>query len=254
MNKVNIPSLVYNQNQEDVISCFSQSVDRDSPLRKSYNGFWRRECLICVDGYEDKPNADRAAQLTFETAYWAYKHVNTLKYYVHDRRGFLRRIFRTVNIFLWQKRQESIYRSGLSSGLVVVFYAGTNLWFGCISDFQILMFSTSGTDLLYPRTAADNKSILARLGDHRYGLVPRIFPIAAKQECTLLIISGEIMRCIIQAGLINTILNHDRIGDSENMVSDIIRIAKNRGLGSGSVSVLHRKAPSAGQIPHLILT
>src|SRR4030067_1959156 len=88
------------------------------------------ECFVAADGVSTVPNGDIAARLGAETAVWGYKFIRTKRFYWHDKKLLLKRIFRSANIAVWQKARERAFRSGLATTLTVVIIGDTVIWTG----------------------------------------------------------------------------------------------------------------------------
>src|SRR3990167_8511195 len=72
------------------------------------------ECFVICDGVGGLPHGEVASKLACDTAVWAYKLVRQRRTYWKDRKLFLKRIFRTTNITLWQKQREEEFEGGMA--------------------------------------------------------------------------------------------------------------------------------------------
>jgi protein phosphatase len=135
-------------------------------------GYFRDECFCLADGVGGMPHGDTAAELAVETALWGYQHIRLRPTYWLDKRNFMRRIFRTTNIRVWQKRKEPGFGEGLATTLVVLMIGPKNVWVGTIGDSSAFLFR-EGLIAEPTRKDSDESGLLtSAIGIRRFGLVP----------------------------------------------------------------------------------
>ena len=134
----------------------------------------RDECVVVADGESDAIHGDVAAKLAGETALWGYKHIRLRPFYWADKRLLLRRIFRSSNITVWQKRREKGFETGLATTLAVVIIGGQKLWVGTAGDTRVLLYRESLIDILTPADADSEGKLTRALGINRLGLTPHV--------------------------------------------------------------------------------
>jgi protein phosphatase len=157
-----------------VIVAGSQLTGADK-LKRDYFGTFNDECIVVADGVCDAVHGDIAAVLVGETALWGYKHIRQRPFYWADKRLLLRRIFRSSNLAVWQKRREKGFESGLITSLSVVIIGGQKLWVGTAGDTSVLLYRESLIDVLTPTDVSESGKLTRALGFKRLGLKPHIF-------------------------------------------------------------------------------
>jgi serine/threonine protein phosphatase PrpC len=130
------------------------------------------ECFIITDGVENLPHANEAEQLTRETALWAYNVVRQRPFYWGEKLRFLKRIFRSTNLTLWQKRRDPGYDAGLGSALMVVFVIGDYFWLGSAGNCNNFLFRDGLIDILTKRDVDSDGMLTKAVGFSRKQLIP----------------------------------------------------------------------------------
>ncbi len=133
------------------------------------------ECVALADGVGGMPHADVAARLACETAIWGYKQIRIRNTYWNDRKEFLKRIFRSTNIAVWQKQREVGYADGMATTMTVAMVGMRNAWIGAVGDTPAYIFHNT---LLRKITSddIDREGYLTKImGRQRYGLVPQVY-------------------------------------------------------------------------------
>ncbi len=92
------------------------------------------ECFVLADGVGSLPNADVASKFAAETAVWGYKLIRQHRYYWLDKKLFMKRIFRSTNMAVWQKRREVGFEEGLATKLMVCMVGPKTFWLGYTGD------------------------------------------------------------------------------------------------------------------------
>ena len=140
--------------QEDVISHFSD------------------ECFVVCDGVSLYPHGGEAATIAADTALWAYKAVRLRRVYWLDKRLLIKRIFRSTNLRIWQKRREEGFGDGLATSMVVAIIGPRGIWVGSVGDSSAFIFH-NGQLLRLTILDRDAEGKLTRaLGFQRLGLLP----------------------------------------------------------------------------------
>lgn len=132
------------------------------------------ECFIITDGFPGLPHAKEAAALTAETALWAYKVVRQRPYYWKEKLHFLKRIFRSTNLRLWQKRRDRGYEEGLASALMALFVIDDYFWLGSAGNCNSFLFRDGLIDVLTKRDVDDEGMLTKAVGFARKQLIPTI--------------------------------------------------------------------------------
>ncbi len=130
------------------------------------------ECFIIADGVASLPHAKGAEQLTRETALWAYNVVRQRPFYWGQKLKFLKRIFRSTNLTLWQKRRDPGFEEGLASALMVLIVIEDYFWLGSVGNCNSFLFRDGLIDVLTPRDVDDEGMLRKAVGFARYQLIP----------------------------------------------------------------------------------
>lgn len=142
--------------------------------QEDYFAHFTDECFVVADGVSGIPHGEVASKLAAETAVWGYKHVRQRKFYWADKKLFLKRIFRSSNLSVWQKQREYGYEQGLLTTLVVAIIGAQNVWIGSVGDTGAFLYHNGEVRKL-TRDEVDEKGGLTNVvGDKRLGLVPQI--------------------------------------------------------------------------------
>lgn len=144
------------------------------PSQEDFFVNFNDECFVVADGVGGLPHGDVAARLGAETAIWGYKHVRERPFYWADKKLFLKRIFRSSNLAVWQKRREYGFEAGLASTLTVAIVGVQNIWVGSVGDSGILLYRDGLIDFLTPTDLDETGRLTNALGLKRLGLVPHI--------------------------------------------------------------------------------
>jgi serine/threonine protein phosphatase PrpC len=130
------------------------------------------ECFIIADGVASLPHADVAEQLTRETALWAYQLVRQRPFYWKEKLSFLKRIFRSTNLTLWQKRRDPGFDAGLGSALTVLIVIRDYFWLGSAGNCNTYLYRDGLIDILTPRDVDDEGMLTKAAGFSRHQLIP----------------------------------------------------------------------------------
>lgn len=199
------------------------------------------ECYAIADGVGGMPHGEVASALSVETAVWAYRHVRTRPFYWDDRKLFMKRIFRTVNMRIWQKRREEGFEDGLATTLAVVMIGQRTAWVGSAGDSSVFIMR-EGNLVKLTHEDRDESGLLTKvLGIARLGLVPQFASVRFLYGDTLLlatdgvadVMSDRELSAILEkpaetnedigvlaAEIVNTA---KRLGSTDNMTAYVIR-------------------------------
>lgn len=157
--------------KESVVFAVSQRSGAGDTQEDCFQSF-SDECFALADGVGAMPNGETAAKLAVETAVWAYKHIRQHRYYWLDKKLFLKRIFRTTNMSVWQKRREEGFGMGLATTLMVAIVGPKNLWLGVSGDSTAWLFHEGNVRKLTGEKKDLEGVPSGALGMKRLGLVP----------------------------------------------------------------------------------
>lgn len=184
------------QKPEDAILFAGLSVSPEGTKESYFSGF-NNECVVLSESLRGYPHGDTAARFATETALWGYKLVRTKLCYWSKKELFIRRIFRSTNLALWQKKREAEFAAGIGVSLAVVIYDVKKFWVGSVGVISILLYRDGLIDEVTPLDEDESGHIATRaLGFQRLGLKPNISMQPAVCGDTLLIATPEIMNNI----------------------------------------------------------
>jgi serine/threonine protein phosphatase PrpC len=157
--------------RETIIFAASQRTG-EHEVQEDYFLNFNDECFVIADGIGFLPNGDRASQFACETAIWAFKHIRQHRYYWHDKKLFMKRIFRTTNMAIWQKRREKEFAQGIATNLLVLIVGAKQYWVGVAGEVGAWLLHGGSMKKLTPESGARKDSTEHVLGAQRLGLVP----------------------------------------------------------------------------------
>ncbi len=130
------------------------------------------ECFVMADGLSHMPNGEAAAKLACETALWGYKHIRQHPYYWLDKKLFMKRIFRSTNLAVWQKQRENGFEEGLATTLMVLMVGAKNYWIGHVGNSSAWLYHKNEIIKL-THDDTDAQGVLTKaVGFKRLGLLP----------------------------------------------------------------------------------
>lgn len=132
------------------------------------------ECFVVCDGVGGLPHGEVAAQLAGDTAVWAYRLVRQRHAYWKDRKLFLKRIFRTTNITLWQKQREEGFTDGMATTMLVCIVLDRRFYIGNAGDSSAFLVRGEEATKLTTEDVDAVGRLTKTIGTIRYGLTPSI--------------------------------------------------------------------------------
>ncbi len=157
--------------RETILFAASQRVGGHDPQEDYFLNF-NDECFVLADGIGGLPQGDVAAKFACETAIWAFKHVRQHRYYWLDKKLFMKRIFRTTNMAIWQKKREAGFEAGIMTNLMVCIVGAKQYWLGLAGEGSAWLIQTGSMKKLTPEASSFPDSRPQVLGEKRLGLVP----------------------------------------------------------------------------------
>lgn len=210
----------------------------------NFVGHFNDECFVITDGDTTRPNATAAAKLAGETALWAYRQVRLRKGYWLDKQLLVRRIFRSTNLTIWQKKREPGFEEGLATSLLVAIVGHMGLWIGSVGDASAWIFHEGQVSRL-TREDCDNQGTLTRaLGYQRLGLLPHI----SRQNFVsgdLLLLATHSITSVLSATELTKLIEHtgNTQGELHNVAEDMVQKARKAGGQDGlAVCLIKRTA------------
>jgi len=143
----------------------------DQLIQEDYFLNFNDECFVLADGVGSMPHGEVAAKFASETALWAYKHIRQHRYYWQDKKLFMKRIFRSTNLALWQKQREAGFEEGFATSLTVLLVGAKQYWLGSAGPSNAWFIHKSSMKKLTVETSIYDtyKDVL---GMRRLGLIP----------------------------------------------------------------------------------
>lgn len=132
------------------------------------------ECFVVTDGVGGMPHGEVAAQLAGDTAVWAYRLVRQRHAYWKDKKLFLKRIFRTTNITVWQKQREKGFTDGMATTMLVCIVLDRRFYIGSVGDSSAFFVHDGLLTKLTHEDVDDSGKLTKVIGTMRYGLTPSI--------------------------------------------------------------------------------
>jgi serine/threonine protein phosphatase PrpC len=154
------------------------------------------ECFIITDGYPGLPHANVAEQLTRETALWAYSVVRQRPFYWKEKLSFLKRIFRSTNLTLWQKRRDPGFDAVLASALTVLLVIGDYFWLGTAGNCNSYLYRDGLIDILTSRDVDEDGMLTKAVGFSRKQLIPAMHSEKLLENDIILLASDSIANCV----------------------------------------------------------
>ncbi len=135
---------------------------------------WSDEFFVVCDGVGGLPHGEVAAKLAGDTAVWAYRLVRQRHTYWKDRKLFVKRIFRTTNITLWQKQREEGFTDGMATTMLVCIIIDRHFYVGNAGDSNAFLLREGRVTKLTTEDVDTTGRLTKAVGTTRYGLTPSI--------------------------------------------------------------------------------
>lgn len=148
------------------------AIAMDGGLHPGAAAVFSDECIAVAQALSEAPAGKIAVDHATETAVWAYKHVRTRPFYWEDKKLFMKRIYRTVNLSIWQKQKDPSLTGMLQCSLLVMLVGPRNFWIGAVGDCQALVVR-DGTVTRLVRDERSGGQLVKPLGKQRLGITPQ---------------------------------------------------------------------------------
>lgn len=165
------PYALRNQTAKETILFAASQLTGQRARQEDYFNNFNDEYFVIADGVGSLPNGDTASKLASETAVWAYKHIRQHRYYWLDKKLFMKRIFRSTNLAVWQKHREAGFEGGVATTLLVLMVGPKHFWLGSAGDSSAWLYHDGEIKKL-TRDKSEFQAIPSNaLGIKRLGLV-----------------------------------------------------------------------------------
>ncbi len=202
-------------------------------------GNYLDEFYVLADGAGETPHGDMSSKLAVETAIWGYKLIRQRRYYWTEKDRLVYRIFRSVNICLWQKRREDTFTEGLATTLACAILGNNKIWIGSSGDSRIFLIR-NGEILVKTEIDRDqNGRCNHMLGVDRYGIMPHIYVIPYHRGDTVVFTSDGVTDYISDSEIQVHVTEH--INDLKICADYFIKEAGKRGSKQNATAlIVHR--------------
>ncbi len=158
--------------KETILFAAAQDAGSKNGLQQDYFLNFNDECFVLADGVSTRKLSEAASKLACETAIWGYKHIRQHRFYFQDKKRFMKRIFRSTNLAVWQKQKEVGFKHGIATTLLVVMIGPKHYWVGHAGDTSAWHLR-SGVIKKLTTDHVDREGALQKaVGFIRLGLVP----------------------------------------------------------------------------------
>lgn len=233
------PYLVRLQEPKETIVFAAAQDMGESGVQQDYFLNFNDECFVLADGVSSYPLSEAASKLACETAVWGYKHIRQHKFYFQDKKRFMKRIFRSTNLAVWQKQKEVGFEQGIATTLLVVMIGAKHYWIGHAGDTSA-WYVHEGSAHKLTIDHVSSKGVLEKaVGFKRLGLFPDFttgeFPVGDM----MLLMTDGIEKYLIPSD-ISQILTRPvlSIADAQQKTLALISAAKQQGSKSNMTVVL----------------
>lgn len=213
-------------------------------VQEDYFVNFRDECFVVADGVSSVPHGDVASRLAAETAAWAYKVVRRRQFYWHDKKLFLKRIFRSSNLTVWQKQREKGFESGLATTLLVGIVGPKNVWIGSVGDSSAILYRQGAVRVLTREEVDQSGRLTNVVGVKRLGLVPQIISERFDINDCLLLATDGVTRYVKNKDLLEAFAATGQSNESiKKAVLSLLGVAKkNKSQDNMTACIIKRVA------------
>ncbi len=233
--------LKYEEPREIVVFAASQ-LPGNRKRQEDYFVNFNDECFAVTDGVSGMPHGDVAAQLAAETAVWAYKHVRQRQTYWASKQLFLKRIFRTTNMTIWQKQRETGFTDGMATTLTALIVTSRSIWLGNVGDSSAYYLRAGKLKKLSKEDIDDKGNLTKVLGTQRLGIVPHITTEAFEPGDVVLLATDGVARHVREADIEDILANCGRTTETiTDAVVTLLRKAEAGGSTDNMTAVIVKR-------------
>lgn len=211
-------------------------------VQEDYVLHFNDECFVMADGADIFPHGDVAAKFACETAIWAFKHIRQHRYYWMDKKLFMKRIFRSTNLAVWQKRREAEFADGLATSLLVLIVGAKQYWLGSAGDSSAWLLHRGVIRKLTADRSVFQDAAPDLLGIKRLGLIPHFWTgefapgdmiLLASAGCANYVMPTDLQTCAASVG--NT------ADDASKSVAALLDASETNGSTDNATAVLVKR-------------
>jgi len=205
---------------------------KNLPAGKAGFAHFNDECFVIADGVQSLPHATAAEELAIETALWAYKVTRQSPFYGKERLPLLKRVFRSTNLRLWQKRRDDGFAAGLASALMVLIAIEDYFWLGSAGNCNSFLYRDGLIDILTKRDVDDELEITKAVGFSRKLLVPTMHSEKLLENDIILLTTDSVANFVTEDEMRGVLENAGATSESlqtaVNKLMEIARVAGSR--------------------------
>lgn len=193
-------------------------------MQEDYFVNFNDECFVVADGVGGMPHGEDASKLASETAIWAYKHIRQHPYYWEDKKLFMKRIFRSTNLAVWQKQREFGFEEGLATTLLVCIMGEMRYWIGSAGDTRAYIMETYLMRELTTDDLDKQGRLTKAVGFQRLGLKAQFATGVLKAGGIMLLATDGVTKYLSHSQIEDVLLH---IGDTtESLTDGVMRLLK----------------------------
>lgn len=207
---------------------------------------FNNECIVIADGVGGMPSGDVAAKLATETAIWGYKHIRERPSYWLNKELLMRRIFRSVNLTLWQKRKETGFDEGLATTMSMVITSTQKIWAGSVGDSGMLLYRDGLIDILTPPDLDERGKLTNAIGLRRLGLMSHVVVERFLAQDIILLATDGVLNFVSEDQLRATFEVTGNTDDSLSIaVTHLLAMAEKNGSSDNMTACMIKKIRTA---------
>ena len=241
MRMVDPYTLRMRQPREVLIFSASQ-IKGEQETQEDYFLNFNDECFALADGVGSMPNGEYAAKFASETAIWAYKHIRQHRFYWLDKKLFMKRIFRTTNMMIWQKRRENEFQEGLATTLMVAMVGSKNYWLGTAGDSTAWLVHSGAIQKLTKEENPFDPHAKKLLGMKRLGLIPDFVSGQFNEDDVLVLATDGCANYTTPQDLLSSVsLTGTTVEDMNNAVTTLLKSAATNGSKENMTAIMIKR-------------
>lgn len=233
------PYIVRLQEPKETILFAAAQDAGNNRVQQDYFLNFNDECFVLADGLSTRKSSEAASKLACETAIWGYKHIRQHRFYFQDKKRFMKRIFRSTNLAVWQKQKEIGFEHGIATTLLVVMIGAKHYWVGHAGDTSA-WYVHAGIAKKLTTDHTDSKGVLQKaVGFKRLGLLPD-FATGELPKGDMMLLMTDGLEKYLTSSHIATVIDTPIIdtADAHKRTTALIEAAKREGSTSNMTVVL----------------
>lgn len=226
----------------DTILFAASQLQGERDTQEDYFINFNDECFVVADGLGGMPHGEVAAKLAAETAAWGYKHVRQRRTYWRDKKLFLKRLFRTSNIAVWQKQREDGFTDGMATTLLVLIVTEHVFHIGNVGDSSAFLYRAGEVKQLTTPDEDVHGYLTKAVGKERYGLTPSLVSDEVFPSDTIALVTDGVADFVDQSVLKTFLDQAGTTTDSiTNTVMELLATAKANGSTDNMTACVVKK-------------